>query len=106
MLARVDIANLPKYGDAEWLALPDGDPCKVYPLVIAAEAWAVDGETYPQRLADELVEWRLRWEQRESDWLEWAVWPEVAEHVRHIADRPDFAELQLLRYGPGVASHD
>lgn len=43
----------PSYGSPEWLALPDG-PEKVAAVVIAAEAWARDGEEIRDRLLLEL----------------------------------------------------
>jgi PHD/YefM family antitoxin component YafN of YafNO toxin-antitoxin module len=43
-----------KYGSAEWLALPDG-PEKVAAVVLAAEAWAIDGDTLLERLEAEVL---------------------------------------------------
>lgn len=31
---------LPRYGDEEWLALPEGDARKIAAVVVAAECWA------------------------------------------------------------------
>jgi hypothetical protein len=42
-----------KYGSPEWLALPDG-PEKVAAVVLAAEAWAIDGDTLLERLEAEV----------------------------------------------------
>ena len=44
----------PPYGSSAWLALPEGDSAKVAAVVVAAEAWAQDGDTLPERLADEV----------------------------------------------------
>lgn len=52
MIAR-SAAPPPRYGSPEWLALPDG-PEKVASVVIAAEAWAREGEDLRERLALEL----------------------------------------------------
>lgn len=42
-----------KYGSPEWLALPDG-PEKVAAVIIAAEAWAIDGDNLIERLEAEV----------------------------------------------------
>lgn len=40
----------PKYGTAEWLELPEGDLGRVAAVIIAAEAWALDGDDIEGRL--------------------------------------------------------
>lgn len=48
----------PRYGSPEWLALPDG-PEKVAAVIIAAEAWALDGDHLLDNLTTELeASWR------------------------------------------------
>ena len=88
MLARVDVASLPRYGT------PSGWHCRTVTRARSTR-WSspprpgrVDGETYPQRLTDELVMWRERWEQREAEWMAEVTWPKIAEQVRRMANRP------------------
>jgi len=58
----------PPYGSAAWLALPEGSAEKIASVVVAAEAWAVDGDDIPERMRRDLAdqhdaEDRLRREQ-------------------------------------------
>jgi hypothetical protein len=55
MIDKAKAAALPVYGDATWLSLRDGDPVKVAAVIVAAEAWAQDGDDIPGRLAVEVV---------------------------------------------------
>ena len=48
----------PRYGSAEWNALPLTDPARVAGCVVAAESWALDGENLGQRLTDEVAQLR------------------------------------------------
>ena len=40
----------PRYGTAEWLALPEGSAAKVAAVVVAAECWARDADDLEDRL--------------------------------------------------------
>lgn len=55
MVDKAKGADIPTYGEATWLSLPDGDPVKVAAVVIAAECWAQDGDDIPGRLAVEMA---------------------------------------------------
>ena len=55
MIDRAKGAPLPVYGDATWLTLPDGDPIKVAAVVVAAGAWAQNGDDIPGRLTVEVA---------------------------------------------------
>lgn len=44
----------PRYGSETWLALPEGSAEKVAAVVIAAEAWVVDGDDVAARMRREL----------------------------------------------------
>lgn len=52
------VAERPRYGSREWLALPEGDRRKVAAVVVAAECWASNIEDFPQQLEAELAAYR------------------------------------------------
>jgi hypothetical protein len=55
MIDKAKGAQLPVYGDATWLSLPDGDPVKVASVIVAAESWASLGDDIPGRLTIEVA---------------------------------------------------
>ncbi len=92
----------PRYGSPEWLALPEGSSAKVAAVVIAAEAWAREGDDLEQRLRAELDLSRRAYKAGED-----------AEYVERVAaHREQWGHLRLVRgayadsprFQPGQAS--
>lgn len=57
------IAEIPLFGTAVWVALPDSEPAKWVALLRTVRAWFEDYLTLPERTARELAEERERWQQ-------------------------------------------
>jgi len=83
----------PSYGSPEWLALPEGSPAKVASVVVAAEAWAVDGDDIPERMRRDLADVR-RAERHQDDELFTA---NVVPMVQALASRPDLGTTYAER---------
>jgi hypothetical protein len=83
MIDKAKGAPLPVYGSAEWLSLPDGDAVKVASVVVAAEAWAMDSDDIPSRLAVEVDAARVAHKQAED-----AEYAERAKAHRETAPKP------------------
>jgi hypothetical protein len=80
----------PLYGSEEWLSLPEGDVRKVGAVIVAAEAWATEGEELPDRLRQELEAAQAAHKAAED-----------AEYVaRREAHREEWRHLRVVR---GVA---
>ncbi len=77
----------PSYGSAEWLKLPEGDYRKVAAVVIAAEAWAVDGDNLEERLHAELAIEREAFKRAED--ADYAA--------RRDEHRAEWGQLRLIR---------
>ena len=56
----------PSYGSPDWLALPEGSPAKVASVVVAAEAWALDGDDVEARLHRQLEDERRAFKDAED----------------------------------------
>ncbi len=56
----------PSYGSPAWLALPEGSPAKVASVVVAAEAWALDGDDVEARLHRQLEDERRAFKDAED----------------------------------------
>jgi len=56
----------PAYGTPEWLALPEGDRCKVASVVRAAECWAAEEDTLEERLRVEVEALRAAYKRDED----------------------------------------
>jgi hypothetical protein len=67
MIDKAQGAPLPVYGDATWLTLPEADPVKVAAVIVAAEAWATDGDNIPGRLAVEVASSYVAHKQAEDE---------------------------------------
>lgn len=74
--------EVPYFGSATWLGLPDTDPRKVGAVCIAAEAWAIetDPATIRQRAEDELTARR-----QVQDKLDAEDWHEASARVVSIS---------------------
>lgn len=70
------VPDVPIYGSAEFLALPDGDRRKLASIVRAAECWARDADDF-----EWLAELQLEHHRRADD-------EELAAFIRSVADRP------------------
>lgn len=90
--------GVPRYGSAEWAALPDGDRRKVAAIVVAAESWRTDLADLPFRLAlqlqaDKRAEDQAyldRWKAHRSQWQDQRPGPRrgmsYAEAMREDGD--------------------
>ncbi len=97
---------VPKYGSAEWLALPEGDPAKVAAVVVAAECWATEGDELPEQLARELENARAGFKLAEDADYQDRAQAHRAEWSRLPSSGKSFAErraeqLASIRPGPG-----
>jgi hypothetical protein len=81
--------DVPRYGTAEWLDYggPARDRARFAALIVAAEAWASDGDDLPDRLERDVAVLHAAWEEREAEWMADAVWPEVARKAKADAIR-------------------
>jgi len=87
----------PSYGSEAWLALPDGSDDKVAAVVVAAEAWAVDGDNVEGRLRDELED-RAAAEKHVEDADYQALATEHRKRWRHLGlVRPGRYAGQVVR---------
>jgi hypothetical protein len=83
---------VPRYGSPDWHALPYPDPRRWAAIIVAAEAWTVDGDDLPGRLRLEL-EADAAAEQLLFD----QAFAAMAADIRRKAGRPSYAELQHRR---------
>jgi hypothetical protein len=65
MLRRCDVPP-PLYGSREWLDLPDGHFAKVAAVVVAAEAWARDGDGLEHQIAAQIEAGRAAFKAEED----------------------------------------
>ena len=71
---------VPRYGSADWLALPEGDRRKVAAVIVAAECWAREADELEDRLRVEVEFSRIAHK-----------WAEDAEYVaRRDAHRAEW----------------
>jgi hypothetical protein len=68
----------PSYGSRAWLDLPEGDPAKIAAVVVAAEAWAIDGDDLERRLHEEVRNSRAAFKATEDEEYQ----ARAAEHRR------------------------
>jgi len=93
----------PRYGSAQWLSLPEGDPAKAAAVVVAAECWATEGDELPERLALELENARAAFKlETDRDYVERyqshrTKWSQLSQTSKSFAERR--AE-QLASIGP------
>ena len=67
---------LPRYGDPDWLALPEGDARKIAAVVIAAECWATDADSLAEAVRLEVeafkrtedADYQARAEAHRAEW--------------------------------------
>lgn len=78
----------PRYGSTAWAQLPEGDPGRIAAVVVAAEAWATDGDELEQQLQAEV-------EQLYAAHL-------AAEDAEYVARRDEHAR----RWKNGAFQHD
>ena len=84
--------QVPTFGSPDWHALPYSSPLRWAAVLIAAEAWAVDGDDIPARMRAELVT-----EQAVAEQLHAEAFAELAAKVRALASTPTVAELRRRR---------
>lgn len=92
-LAR-QLGDIPRYGSAEWHALPGGDVRKIAGLAVAAECWRTEG--LPEAIVDRHVAIVAAVRAEVEDEMAEA-WARTARWVRRSADRPSEAELARRR---------
>jgi len=80
----------PRYGSAEWNALPLDNPARVAASVIAAESWATDADELPERLAIEID--CLRANHKKLEDAEYVEKARAHRAANRVPTRPTFVE--------------
>jgi hypothetical protein len=79
------------YGSPEFFDYPGpvehAPAARLAALIVAAEAWATDGDTLVERLATEVGASRDAWQEFEESVLADMVWPEIARRAKASAIR-------------------
>jgi hypothetical protein len=89
-------AEVPQFGTAAWVALPDSEPAKWIAVFRAARAWFADYVAIPETTARQVAEERERWEAILSDRLRAANEPfrRFCLETAAMADRSERRERQ------------
>ena len=93
---RTAVVTPPRYGSESWLALDLDNPAKLAAVVVAAEAWATDGDNIEERLRAEVEAERRAFKDTED-----------AEYLGRIAaHRAEWSGMANRRPIPGRANQE
>lgn len=117
LIDRAGGQSIPRYGSVEWVQLPEAHPVKIAAVVVAAEAWATDADTLPDRLEAEVdtlarahkraedTDYRQRMDAHRAEWQNSPVKPrpqrgDASVPLEEIGRR---YRLQVINGGGGAA---
>jgi hypothetical protein len=92
-------ADIPLFGTAAWIALPDSEPGKWVALLRTVRAWFEDYVTLPERTARELAEERERWAAiiAERDHADYARFRAFCLETAEMIERRERRERDAVR---------